>query len=170
MPSVRRPCIKPHGLHGLKQPHVQPVSRCGEHGSRHTCEVFVLDAGLNPAYGNDTLPDESIAQREVIVVPADNYLDYCRENVTLGTCECMGPATSEYSISDVLCSQVASFSVIAVNGVAQFSNMYAMGPTVSSAFDAEGYRLKFSSSGLLHLTFGIIVTEGAGYSFASVRR
>ena len=130
-----------------------------------TLEVFVLDAGLNPVYANDTFPDENVTQREVTVVSADNYLDYCRENVTLGTCECMGPELSEYSISDVVCSQVTSFSAIAVNGVAQFSDMYAMAPTVSSAYDADGYKMTFSSSGLLDLTFGILVTEGAGYSF-----
>lgn len=130
-----------------------------------TFQVFVLDAGLNPVLEQDTFPDENITQREVTVASADNHVDYCREDVASGTCECMGPAVSDYSMSDVLCSQVDSFSVIAVDGVAEFSGVYAMAPTISSAFDVDGYRLVFSSSGLLDLTFGIIVTEGAGYAF-----
>ena len=130
-----------------------------------TFQVFVLDAGLNPVLEQDTFPDENITQREVTVAFADNHVDYCREDVASGTCECMGPTVSDYSMSDVLCSQVTSFSVMAVDGVAEFSGMYAMAPTISSAFDVDGYRLVFRSSGLLDLTFGIIVTEGEGYAF-----
>ena len=35
----------------------------------------------------------------------------------------MGPTVSDYSMSDVLCSQVTSFSVMAVDGGAEFSGI-----------------------------------------------
>ena len=63
-----------------------------------TLPVFVLDAGLNPVLENDTLPNENIMQREVTVASADNYLDCCCKDVKLGTCECLGPAISVYSL------------------------------------------------------------------------
>ena len=133
-----------------------------------TLEVFVLDAGLNPVFENDTLPCTDCGDREVSLVSLESSLAVCRENMTAGTCECMGDDTSEQTISGNTCSQVKSFSSTSVDGMARFSGVYIMTPTLSSTYSSDGYKFTFSSPGLFDLSFGFIITEGVGYALSLV--
>jgi len=127
----------------------------------------VLDAGFNPVFDNDTLPCEICTTREVSFTVEQLSVVVCRENLTSasGTCECMGgDHTSQRSLSGNVCVTVSSFSVVAVKGVARFQGIYFITPTVSAEHGIAGYKLQFSSLGLLDVSFGIIVTEGTGYA------
>ena len=80
----------------------------------------------------------------------------------------MGDDTSEQTISGNTCSQVKSFSSTSVDGMARFSGVYIMTPTLSSTYSSDGYKFTFSSPGLFDLSFGFIITEGVGYALSLV--
>ena len=147
-----------------------PTSNCTCH--RHLArddvallpiEVLVLDAGLNPVLENDTLACRSCTEREVFFVAQDRSLVVCHENITSGTCECMGN-TEEKTISGTVCSNATKFSTTAINGVASFSDVHILNPTVNF----EGYKFDFFSHGVINVSFGITVIEGEAYALEVV--
>jgi hypothetical protein len=131
----------------------------------NTLEVLVLDAGLNPVFENDTLPCEDCTNREVALAAEQSSLVVCREVTTNASCECMGgDGTTTRSLSGNVCASVRSFNVTSLNGVARYEGVFLMTPTVSTQYGAEGYKLLFSSPGLLDVRFGLKVSEGTGYA------
>lgn len=132
----------------------------------NTLKVVVLDAGLNPVYENDTFPFENVTNRQVYLTANQSDLILCRENVTntTTTCECIGNSLASPSLSGRLCTPASSFSVTSVSGIARYEGLYLVTPTVSTRYGAAGYKLLFSSPGLLDVKFGLTVSEGAGYA------
>ena len=132
----------------------------------NTLAVHVMDAGVNPVYELDTLPCSNCT-REVFLKAEMSSVILCKLNVsnTLSPCECVGNMTSgERQVSSTSCTSVDTLSVTSVDGVARFEGLYMLTPTISSEYSPDGYKLMFSSPGVLDLSFGMKISPGKGYA------
>ena len=137
----------------------------------NTLAVHVMDAGVNPVYELDTLPLPQPYTREVFLQAEMSSVILCKLNVsnTVSPCECVGNMTSgERKVSGTSCTSVDALSVTSIDGVARFEGLYMLTPTISSVYGPDGYKLMFSSPGVLDMSFGIKISPGKGYALEVV--
>lgn len=137
----------------------------------NTLAVHVMDAGVNPVYELDTLPLPQPYTREVFLQAEMSSVILCKLNVsnTVSPCECVGNMTSgERKVSGTSCTSVDALSVTSIDGVARFEGLYMLTPTISSVYGPDGYKLMFSSPGVLDMSFGMKISPGKGYALEVV--